>query len=941
MFRYSTQLLFLICLTNTLQAQVITANPVFPTENQAVTITFDATQGTGGLANCNCDVYLHTGVITSQSTSSSDWKHVPTTWGQANPAWKMTPVSGQPNKYSYDITPTIRSYYGLTDPNELIEKMAFVFRNATGSLEGKDTGGGDIFYDVAPDNSVFNMTLISPSTQAIFPTIGQVIPVQAAANQTATFEVFDNGNSVFTSAGTTLNYSLNVTVGGAHLVEIKASNGTDNIVRTFNYVIPSANTIAPLPNGTDLGINYISDTSVRLAFYAPGKTFAYIIGDFNDWEFKDNYQMNITPDGTTWWIDVTGLTPGQYYAFQYVVSGDIRIGDPYSNLILDPDNDQYIPSETWPNIPPYPFGKTTGIASLLRTAEPDFDWQHDDFQRPAEDKLIIYEMLMRDFTQKKNFQTLTDTLDYLQRLGINAIELMPISEFNGNLSWGYDPTYHYALDKFYGTPESFRTLVDACHERGIAVILDVVYNHAHDKNPLCMLYWDAANYRPAADNPWLNQQAPHDFSVFYDFNHESPATKFYVKKILRHWLNDYHVDGFRFDLSKGLTQNTNGPFDAGAYDATRIATIKDYADEIWSQTPGAYVILEHFTANSEEKELSDYGCMLWGGAGISNQFLESSLGFTSNFSGASYKNKGWNDPHLIAYMESHDEERMGYKNITFGNQSTPGYNVRSLPVSLDRMELTSVFYLSIPGPKMLWQFFEMGYDFSINRCEDGTVNNNCRLSQKPIRWDYMTNPDRVDLWNVVRQMNYLRTNSSTFHTANFQMNTSGFQKTMQLNAPDMDVNVLGNFSVQTANVSPNFQHTGWWYDYFSGDSLDVADVATPLSFAAGEYRLYTDVKVTPPNFYTDAKETNVQTFDWLISPNPTSGDVTIDLVLAKNAVVRLTVFDAQGRQVVSHDEEQLSAGQQRMSLSLDAAPGLYFVCLNVDGEMGVRKAVVR
>lgn len=941
MSRFFSLLVLVTCFATTAQSQLIWAEPAFPTAGAPVTIYFNATQGTGGLANCNCDVYLHTGVITNLSTGNSDWKYVVTSWGQANAAWKMTPVSGQPNVYSYNITPTIKDYYGVTSPTEIIQKMAFVFRNGTGSLEGKGPGGTDIFYDVYPDNQTFNMTLVAPTASAIFTNIGGVINIQAVASQTANFEVIDNGNVVHTASGTTLSYGLMVSTGGVHTVEVKATSGTDVASKTFNYVVPNSTVTEAFPGGTDLGINYLTPTSVRLAFYAPNKLYAYLIGDFNNWQFSNDYQMKRTPDGTIWWIDVTGLTPGQYYAFQYVLNGNIRIGDPYSDLILDPSNDQYIPSETFPNIPPYPTGKTTGIASLLRTAEPAFDWQHDDYDRPDKDKLIIYEILMRDFTQKQKYATLTDTLDYLQRLGVNAIELMPVNEFDGNLSWGYNPTYHYALDKYHGTPEAFRTLVDACHERGIAVIVDVVFNHAHEKNPLCMLYWDAANFRPAADNPWLNPQATHDYNVFFDFNHESQATKYYVKKTLQHWLADFHVDGFRFDLSKGLTQNTSGPWDASAYDATRIATIKDYADAVWTVDDDAYVILEHFAANTEEKELSDYGAMLWGGAGISNQFLESSMGFASNFSGASYKSKGWADPHLIAYMESHDEERLMFKNITYGNQSVPGYNVRSKPVALDRAELTSVFYLSIPGPKMLWQFFEMGYDYSINRCEDGSINNNCRLSPKPIRWDYMADPDRVDLWNVVRQMNYLRTNYSTFQTANFQMNTSGFQKTMQLNDPNMDANVLGNFAVQPSSVSPNFQHTGWWYDYFTGDSLNVTDVSTPLSFAAGEYRLYTDVKVTPPSFYTDAEEVAGQSFDWLISPNPTSGDVVIDLVLDKTATVRLAVFDTQGRQVLAHDEERLAAGQQRLTLSLDAAPGLYFVCLNVEGEMGVRKVVVR
>ncbi len=930
------------CFATSTDAQVIWADPVFPTESDAVTIYFDATEGSGGLANCNCDVYLHTGVITNLSTGPSDWKHVVTAWGQANAAWKMTPVSGQPNVYSYNITPTIRQYYGLTNANEVIEKLAFVFRNGTGSLEGKGTGGSDIFYDVAPANQGFTMTLIAPTAQAVFTSIGAVINIQAAASQSSEFSIVDNGVATVAGNGTSLNYNLNVTSGGVHQVEVIADNGMETVSRSFTYLVPSTPTQEALPQGTDLGINYVSNTQVRLAFVAPGKNFAYVIGDFNDWQFSDDFEMKRTPDGTTWWIDIAGLTPNQYYAFQYVTDGDIRIGDPYSDLVLDPSNDQYIPAETFPNIPPYPTGKTNGIASLLRTAEPAFDWQNDDYDRPEKDELIIYEILMRDFTKKQNYQTLLDTLDYLQRLGINAIEPMPINEFDGNLSWGYNPTYHYALDKYYGTPEAFRTLVDACHERGIAVILDVVFNHAHEKNPLCMLYWDNANFRPAADNPWLNPIPKHDFNVFFDFNHESQATKLYVRKTLQHWLRDYHVDGFRFDLSKGLTQNTNGPFDAGAYDATRIATIKDYADAIWAVDDKAYVILEHFTANTEEEELSDYGCMFWGGAGVSNQFLESSMGFASNFSGANYKNKGWDDPHLIAYMESHDEERLLYKNITFGNNSTPGYNVRNLSTALDRAELTSVFYLSIPGPKMLWQFFEMGYDFSINRCEDGSINNNCRLSPKPIRWDYMAQPDRVDLWNVVRRMNHLRTEQETFRTTNFTMNTSGFQKTIHLNDPSMNAVVLGNFSVSANSVTPNFQQTGWWYEYFTGDSLNVQNAATPLSFAAGEYRLYTDKRVTPPSFYTDSEEAVFgETFEWLVSPNPASNAVTIDLLLKQTATVGLAILDAQGRQVLSVDEALLPAGQQQLKVQLGLVSGLYFVAIKVDGDFSVRKLLVK
>ena len=130
---------------------------------------------------------------------------------------------------------------------------------------------------------------------------------------------------------------------------------------------------------------------------------------------------------------------------------------------------------------------------------------------------MIYELMLRDFLQDHSYTSLIDTLDYFERLGINAIELMPIQEFEGNQSWGYNPSFHMAVDKYYGTRDQLRTFIDSAHARGIAVILDVVFNHAFSQSPLAQLYWDEANFRPAANNPWLNVTARHPFNVGYDF----------------------------------------------------------------------------------------------------------------------------------------------------------------------------------------------------------------------------------------------------------------------------------------------------------------------------------------------------------------------------------------------------------------------------------------
>ncbi len=171
---------------------IITTTPAFPTANDEVTIVYDASEGTGGLSNCSCDVYLHTGVITSVSTGPSDWKYVVTTWGQANAAWKMTPVPGQPNKYSYVIGPSIRDYYGVP-ANEVIEKMAFVFRNAAGTLEGKDVGGTDIFYDVFAENIGLTTSFTSPGQSHIDVALGKTLRWKVSPPRLLTSPFIRNG----------------------------------------------------------------------------------------------------------------------------------------------------------------------------------------------------------------------------------------------------------------------------------------------------------------------------------------------------------------------------------------------------------------------------------------------------------------------------------------------------------------------------------------------------------------------------------------------------------------------------------------------------------------------------------------------------------------------------------------------------------------------------
>lgn len=921
--------------------QVVWTEPFFPTQDDDVTVYFDASEGNMALDGFNGQVYAHTGVITTDSNSPSDWKHVVSDWGVEDPNVLMNDLGN--NLYSLEYN--IQDYYGFPNGTEVLQ-LAFVFRNGDGSTVGRASDGSDIFSPVYPANSGLQTRFLEP-TSFIIATPGQQIEVFAVASENASLTLEDNGNEIASeSNAASINHTITVSGTGSHLVEFNADNGGEISNASFSYVVPEDIPAEDPPAGTLLGITHTSSTSVRLNLYAPDKDHVFVIGDFNGWNLDTDYQMKPSMDGNSYWIDIENLTSGEYYAFQYIVDGTIKIADPYSTLVLDPASDPFISEETFPNRPPYPTGSTTGICSVIQPGADEFDWQVNDFELPAKTDLVIYELLMRDFVSTRNYQTLIDTLDYLERLGINAIELMPVQEFEGNDSWGYNPSFHMALDKYYGTPEVFKTFVDEAHARGMAVIVDVVYNHAFSQSPLCQLYWDAQNFRPAPDNPWLNPEARHPFNVGYDFNHESQATKDWVDRVMTYWLEEYRIDGFRFDLSKGLTQ-TNNPSNVGAwgqYDASRIAILKRIADVVWSTTPEAYVILEHFAANDEETELIEYGMMVWGN--MNHAYNEASMAWSGNgLTGVSYTSRNWTLPHLISYMESHDEERLNYKNQEFGNGNS-SYDVQFLETALKRQELVSAFFYTVPGPKMLWEFGELGYDFSINRCTDGTISSDCRLAPKPVRWDYYDEPDRRRLYDITRALIHLKKDYEVFRTTDFELNIgTGTKKTIHLNGSDMDVTVVGNFQIVDQDIDPNFQNTGTWYEYFSGEQIEVTDVNAELSMAPGEYRLYTSVQLPEPpggfiQYTVSVDEALLNSLQLELFPNPAKEHFDLSYTLDQSTDLEISLLDAQGRLVGNLLNERQAAGTYLLNFDQALDQGLYFLQLNLNGQIISRKLVV-
>lgn len=627
---------------------------------------------------------------------------------------------------------------------------------------------------------------------------------------------------------------------------------TDSKFKAFQ---PGTVKTGSMPAGSKYGINIVDNSTVTLVLYdkdnnGTRKDFAHVVGDFNGWKLSNDEKSQMFRDDAAgcWWITISGLNPSKEYAFQYYIgkkdSDPIRVADPYARKILDPWNDQYISSTTYPGNKNYPEG-AIGIVSVFQTQPESYNWKVANFEIPSRDNLVIYEMLLRDFTSSGDINGAKGKLDYLQSLGVNVIELMPVQEFDGNDSWGYNPAFFFALDKAYGTDKMYKEFIDECHQRGIAVIFDVVYNHATGQNPFAKMWWDSSNNRTAANNPYFNVMAPHPFSVFHDFNHESELVRQFVKRNLQFLLNEYHIDGFRFDLSKGFTQQASSDDNVfRRYDAKRISYLKEYNDAVREVNPKAYVILEHFADDREETELSNAGMMVW--RNMNHAYCQSAMGYKedSDFSGTYYTSSSRPVNSLVSYMESHDEERAAYKQTQYGN----GILKTNLNAQMSQLATNAAFFFTVPGPKMIWQFGELGYDYSINSDLNGNIHNDNRTSRKKIKWDYLDVAPRKELHDIYSKLITLRfEHPELFNaTATLDWNVTpsfwetGRSITLSSFGNAKQVVVIGNFTNNPVTKATSFPKTGTWYNYLNqNETFNVTSPAMSITVPANSFRMYT------------------------------------------------------------------------------------------------------
>jgi 1,4-alpha-glucan branching enzyme len=938
-------LLFFLSTVVSAQQQTVTSiiNPPAFEETTSITITIDGksvNEGAWGVTGNALYMWAWAFDINDTTEKGTPLNGL---WNASDEASRFTYNAG-PDTYTKTITPT--TYYNTTG----IGRIGFL-------IKAKDGTGDKKSQDILAEVGAFQVTLTAPAdnSSTIVPSGASLSIAATNTGGNASYNLKSNGISINTN-GATANYNFTQNnIQGNQNYELQVTQGATVISKKFSAIVNPGTVSAAMPSGLVDGINYNTTdaTKATLVLDAPLKDFVYIAGSFNSWQPNGNHAMKKDPTTDKFWLELTGLTSGINYTYQYWVidatpiAGTpslVKVADPYSTLVLSPFDDGGIPSASFPNLPAYPAGQEREV-TLLKTGQTPYQWSSatTNFVKPAKEKLVTYEVLVRDFDARRNYQDLIDKIDYFKNLKVNAIHLMPVMEFEGNESWGYNTSFHMALDKYYGTPEKLKELIDLLHQNGIAVILDLVLNHAYGRNPMVRMWMNDPDGNgwgsPSIENPYFNTDARHSYNVGEDFNHQQLRTKSYVQRVIKQWIEEFKIDGFRWDLTKGFTQNCPANVAGGQenctnlYQQDRIDVLKNYADYSWSLDPTHYVIFEHLGLDNEERQWANYrindpiskGVMMWGK--MTDEYNELTMGWPNkNISRMSSSSRGFTAKRLMGYAESHDEERLMYKNLQFGNSSA-SYNVRNLDTALSRMSAVGAVSLLIPGPKMIWQFGELGWESSIFTCNNNTVNTpsdaisgDCKLDTKPQpQWttNWLGTAPRAKIYNDWAKMITLKINEPVFMGDVTIPNTNTVAPNIKITNPALgnntlkDVLIVSNFDVVARDVATGFPYIGTWYDLMDNTIFSVNNVNQLITLQPGEFKILGNKTATLA--IADYEKIPAM----VLYPNPASNYFTLSIYSSK-----VEIFSITGQLVKRFDTSQPAGYPFTIS---DLEQGVYIV----------------
>lgn len=879
-----------------------------------VKITFHADQaGVAALKGLNSDLYAHIGVHTTKTPSS--WAYVIGSWDIKDTTAEERALAEKKcfkrvAADTYELTiGDIRTYFGITDPAETVTQICIIARKKDGSAQTKD-----YFLDVLPAG--FAMSFSSNPSNLTFMAATNVT-FTANTTENASIKLYVNNDLKKEVSGTrTISYAQNFASPGSWTVKVVANNGkeTKELSKNVLYIAPAV--AQNYPGGTPKqGAVKNSDGSVTFCLCAPGKSNVTIVGSWDDYAPTSERVMKYQDyQGYRYfWTTVKGLDNNTYYPYYYLVDGKYKVSDPYAHLVLDNNSDKWLDDTVFPDRPRYPYERFDDtMLAVYKGNLDDYNWKVKDFKVANPKSMTIYELLVRDFTGTDNkadgtIRAAIEKIPYLKDLGITVVELLPIMQFDGNNSWGYNTNNYMAPDKSYGSPNDYKEFIDKCHQAGIGVVLDIVLNHTPGLHPWYQMYEEGTS-------PFYNATCPHAYGVYNDIKQEYPLVEKHWIDVLTYWLTAYKVDGFRFDLVKGLGDTNSYGGDTEKFNQSRIDRMARLHAAMKKVNPNVIHINEHLASAQEETPMGNDGQYNW------NNQNNNSCKYAAAQSGADMKylySSNCSRPSMttVDYMESHDEPRLGYKQTKAGGNTL---TTLSGNVSKRMMRLGSAAaqMLMFPGPKMIWMFGELGSD------ED--LPSSGRTDPKPVRWKYLDNQNRAALHqNYVNLCAMRKDNPEMFGSTSVTPVINGFTsdvttaRSIRLTSGDKEIVLFVNPDVANAK--------------------GVTVTTTVLN--SNNYQVIAASKDFEPVVNGAGKSVNVTVPANSFCVLATKNIAGVDEIIIDGAESNATVTGGIGEIVINGEYSNVDVynmSGMRMS-SLNVAPGVYIVV--VDGS--VTKVAVR
>jgi 1,4-alpha-glucan branching enzyme len=528
---------------------------------------------------------------------------------------------------------------------------------------------------------------------------------------------------------------------------------------------------------------------IEFELFAPYNKEAALIGSFSDWE-----NIPMTKDDRGYFRTKIELEDGEHlYKFRvrsksWFVEEDewLDVVDPYATDIDNPTQNAVV--------------RIKEGQKLVDT----YVWQHDDKPLSADCELVIYEMHVGDFSggeddpyARGKYKHVVEKLDYLCELGVNAIELMPVKEYPGDHSWGYNPRHFFATESSYGSTDELKNLIDECHGKGIRVIMDGIYNHSEAEAPLTQIdhdYWYHHEPRDP-DNNW----GPEFNYEHYDENLETyPARKF-VGDAIRFWIEEYHIDGIRFDAARQIAN----------YDFMH--WIVDEAKQTANMKP-FITIAEHIPETTSITNVDGPMDSCWHESfyhAIKNHVCGDRFDLEELESVLDCKRQGFMGAvNVVNYLTNHDHDRLM---VELGNREIFD------EAAFKRVKLAVALLMTAVGIPMVWMGEEFG-EYKAKTPESAKID-----------WTLLENDLNRGLFDYYKGLIHLRKENHALYTENIDFFWEDPESKVlaytRWNGEGSRVVVVANFSDNylAGYQVPHFPENGTWHEWTGDYDIESGD----------------------------------------------------------------------------------------------------------------------